>query len=64
MQATNHGALGVAGKSDDELRMLADGGVRHLYIGVETGLEDVLAFMNKGNTVAELREQVLNLPQS
>ena len=52
---------GVAGKSDDDLRMLADGGVRHLYIGVETGLEDVLAFMNKGNTVAELRDQVLRM---
>ena len=49
---------GISYKSDDELRALADSGVRHLYIGVETGLEDVLAFMNKGNTVAELREQV------
>ena len=52
---------GISQKSDDELRNLADNGVRHLYIGVETGLEDVLAFMNKGNTVFELREQVLRM---
>lgn len=42
-------------KSDEELQKLADNGVRHLYIGLESGLEDVLAFMNKGNTVEELR---------
>ena len=52
---------GISYKSDEELKALADSGVRHLYIGVETGLEDVLAFMNKGNTVAELREQVLRI---
>lgn len=45
-------------KSDEELRLLASYGVKHLYIGLESGLEDVLAFMNKGNTVAELRREV------
>lgn len=48
----------ILNKSDDELRMLADNGVRHLYIGLESGLEDVLSFMNKGNTVEELRRAV------
>ena len=45
-------------KSDDELSVLGAKGVRHLYIGLESGLEDVLEFMNKGNTVAELRTAV------
>ncbi len=48
-------------KSDDELRALGANGVRHLYIGLESGLEDVLAFMNKGNTVDQLREAVLKM---
>lgn len=48
-------------KSDDELKLLAGNGVRHLYIGLESGLEDVLAFMNKGNTVEELRLAVERL---
>lgn len=48
-------------KSDEELRMLAENGVNHLYIGLESGLEDVLVFMNKGNTVEELRHAVERL---
>ena len=51
----------IMDKSDDELQMLADQGVRHLYIGLESGLEDVLLFMNKGNTVEQLRESVERL---
>lgn len=44
----------ILDKSDEELQLLADNGVKHLYIGVESGLEDVLNFMNKGNTVDQL----------
>lgn len=51
----------ILGKSDEELRNLAENGVRHLYIGLESGLEDVLSFMNKGNTVSQLREAVTRL---
>ncbi len=49
---------GVLKKSDNELRKLQENGVRHLYIGLESGLEDVLKFMNKGNTVSQLRDAV------
>jgi len=48
----------ILAKTDDELRALYDNGVRHLYIGLESGLEDVLGFMDKGNTAAEAREAV------
>ena len=51
----------ILNKSDDELRLLAGYGVKHLYIGLESGLENVLAFMNKGNTVSELRTAVERL---
>ena len=51
----------ILNKSDDELKLLAGYGVKHLYIGLESGLDDVLAFMNKGNTVSELRTAVERL---
>lgn len=52
----NATVMSILSKTDQELQMLYDNGVRHLYIGLESGLEDVLAYMNKGNTVAQLRE--------
>ncbi len=54
---------GIMKKDDQELAVLAENGVRHLYIGLESGLEDVLRFMNKGNTVAQLREAVERIQQ-
>ena len=53
----------IMDKSDEELALLAENGVRHLYIGLESGLEDVLSFMNKGNTVAQLRDAVERIRQ-
>ena len=32
-------------KSDEELELLYKNGVRHLYLGIESGLDDVLKFM-------------------
>jgi len=48
-------------KSDDDLRQLRELGVNDLYVGIESGLEDVLENLNKGNTVAQAREQCLRL---
>ena len=48
-------------KSDDELQRLAKLGYADLNIGLESGLDDVLAFMNKGYTVAEARAQMARL---
>lgn len=47
----------VAGKSEEELRLLREMGVERLYLGIESGLEDVLAFMHKGHTLAQARIQ-------
>ena len=43
---------------------LSRAGVSHLYLGIESGLEDVLLFMNKGNTLAEAEKDnpLLALP--
>lgn len=48
-------------KTDEQLVRLREIGINDLYVGIETGVEDVLKALNKGNTVAEAREQVLRL---
>lgn len=47
----------IARYSVEELSVLHDAGLRLLYIGFETGRDDVLKFMNKGHTVAQAVEQ-------
>lgn len=48
----------IRGKSDKELKELHDAGVRHLYLGIESGLDDVLAFMHKDHNLAEAYEAI------
>lgn len=51
----------IAHKSDEDLKCLKEAGVNDLYIGVECGLNDVLANLNKGYSADETREQCLRL---
>ena len=51
----------VASKTDEELARLAACGYADINIGVESGLDDVLAFMNKGYDVASARTQFARL---
>ncbi len=51
----------VLQKSDKELRRLHELGVTDLYLGIECALEDVLAAMEKGNTLAEAEEAIERL---
>ena len=51
-------------KSDDELCRLAQLGYADLNIGLESGLDDVLAYMNKGYTVDEARTQMARLREA
>lgn len=48
-------------KSEQELRDLAQAGFADFNIGLESGLDDVLAYMNKGYTLAEAREALARL---
>lgn len=48
----------VLRKGEDELLALARAGVRHLYLGIETGMDDVLASMNKGHTLQQAYEAI------
>lgn len=43
----------IQNKSDNELKRLADAGVKRLYLGIESGLDDVLAFMNKDHNLKQ-----------
>ena len=47
----------IAHKTDDELRVLALRGVNDLAIGAESGHDETLEFMCKGQTAADLVEQ-------
>lgn len=49
--------MDVARKSDEELRTLAARGVNDIAIGAESGHDPTLAFMQKGQTAADLIEQ-------
>lgn len=43
----------AAAKSPDELKRLGEAGLSRIHIGLESGCDDVLAFMTKGVTAAE-----------
>lgn len=47
---------GILRKTDEEMAQLYAHGVRHLYVGIETGLDDVLTFMNKDHSLAQAYE--------
>lgn len=48
-------------KTDAELVSLAEAGYGDLNVGVESGLDEVLSFMNKGYTLAQARESLARL---
>lgn len=50
--------------SIDELSFLHDAGLRLLYIGFETGKDEVLKLMNKGHTVNEAIKQARRLNEA
>ena len=51
-------------KSDRELKLLYDSGVRHLYLGIESGLDDVLSFMEKDHDLLQAYEAVERLQKA
>jgi radical SAM superfamily enzyme YgiQ (UPF0313 family) len=54
----------ILAKSVDELRELAALGYANFNVGVESGLDDVLAYMNKGYTLQEAREAFARLNEA
>lgn len=54
----------IARKTDEELKALRACGIHGLDIGVESGLDPALRYMNKGHTAREAREQLLRLTEA
>ena len=54
----------IAAKSMPELRELCDMGLKHLYIGTESGNDNALKLMNKGQTASQAVEQLLRLDEA
>ena len=48
----------IAALTDDQLAALSQSGVRCLYIGIESGLDDVLTFMSKDHNLAIAETQI------
>ena len=51
----------ISQKSDEELQALYDAGIRNLYLGIESGLDDVLAFMKKDHTLQQAYDQIARI---
>ena len=65
-QAVNMDATvpSVLSKGAGELRALFQAGVRHLYLGIECGLDDVLALMKKDHSLAQARQAIRALHEA
>lgn len=53
----------IESKSDEELKAIKEAGISDLYIGVESGNQKGLEFINKGNTVDEAVREMKRLDQ-
>ena len=54
----------LIGKSDEELRRLRNLGINELNIGVESGLDEALAYMNKGYTSEQAKHELNRLKEA
>ena len=52
---------GILAKSPEELEQLHSLGVEHLYLGIESGLEEVLAFMKKDHTISQAEKAIARI---
>ncbi|MBN4081508.1 radical SAM protein [bacterium AH-315-C07] len=57
-------ASDIRSKSLEELRQLRENGLKMLYIGVESGDDEVLGFMNKGETYETTKEGILKAKEA
>lgn len=53
----------IQNKTDAQLKALYQNGVRRLYLGIETGLDDVLSFMQKDHSLLQSYEQIERIKQ-
>lgn len=51
----------IKAKTDEELKELRGLGINDLYIGIESGVEEVVSHINKGHSVEEAKKQLARL---
>ena len=54
----------ISDKTDEELRQLRRAGVRRLYLGIESGLDDVLTFMQKDHGIEDAYRQISRIQEA
>lgn len=54
----------ISEKSDEELQKLYDAGIRNLYLGIESGLDDVLSFMKKDHSLEQAYTQIARIQKA
>lgn len=54
----------ISEKSEEELRRLHEEGIQELYLGIESGMDELLRYMKKDHTVEEAYEQIARLKQA
>lgn len=54
----------ISEKSDEELRRLHEEGIQELYLGIESGMDELLRYMKKDHTVEEAYEQIARLKRA
>ena len=53
--------MNIQEKTDEELRLLKEAGVDELYLGIETGLDDILRFMIKDHDLSQVYDAIERL---
>lgn len=51
----------ISSKTDDELQALQKSGIRRLYLGIESGLEDILFFIKKDHDIAQAEHAIARI---
>ncbi len=54
----------ISQKSGEDLALLAQAGVSHLYLGIESGLDDVLTLMDKDHNLEQAYRQIERLQKA
>lgn len=54
----------ISNKTDEELRQLRKAGVKRLYLGIESGLDDVLSFMEKDHGIEEAYSEIRRIQEA
>ena len=53
----------IKAKTDEELKELRGLGINDLYVGIESGVEEVVSHINKGHSVEQAKKTTSKIKQ-